>query len=412
MKGWNDDDERVRPISFEDDGSVPSSNIDPDPTKSDSHRTRPWIPMVLVGGSIALVLGIVSVLGALEFETPSSSGPPSFSSPLADSGAGAETPPATLSPTLEESLPGLTDRLTLVALTPGGIATLLWDPSFRIPREYPLSVPLTDGVRAVFARFDSAGRSLAIETRSTTGDYSVYLGDPTDLASEPTLISNSQIAWHASEIGALAWIAAGDTTGAFELHTGSVNPLTGVVMDDVVVATLDAPVRVVRWDTSGFILDDGARVRSFDPSGRALWSREGTSPSVTPSLVALKVLDDDTGEPRWVVLDRETGDPTSTTIPGPPNDVTVVASLDLDIIATVSGNDTRSTLTVAGPDLAAKRIVQVDADVTPIGFTTGNSYMVFEVLGTNDLVFVNWRSGATQSLEIPDSYEILALDLG
>jgi len=249
MKGWNDD-ERVRPISFEDDGSVASSNVDPDPAKSDPHRTRPWMPMVLVGGSIALVLGIVSVLGALEFETPSNSGPPSFSSPPADTGTGTETPPATLPPTLEESLPGLTDRLTLVALTPGGIATLLWDPSFRIPREYPLSVPLTDGVRAVFARFDSAGRSLAIETRSTADDYSVYLGDPTDLASEPALISNSQIAWHATEIGALAWIAAGDTTGAFELRTGSVNPLTGVVMDDVVVATFDAPVRVVRWDTS------------------------------------------------------------------------------------------------------------------------------------------------------------------
>ncbi len=287
--------------------------------------------------------------------------------------------------------------------------TLLWDPSFRIPREYPLSVPTIDPASSVFVRFDSAGRTLAIGRRSPSG-YLVYLGDPTNLGSEPGLISDSRIAWHATKIGALAWVAVRDD-GKLELRTGSVNPLTGDLMDETLITTLEAPTRVVRWDSAGFILDDGREIHSLDPAGRTLWSREGSMPSVTPSLVVAAVPDEASDTTRWEVIDRASGDPVELNTPGSPDSATIVTSRELDIVATISGNDTRSTLTVGGPDLVAKRIVQVDADVTPIGFTTGNAYMIFEANGTNDLIFVNWRTGATQSLDIPDIYEVLALDL-
>ncbi|MCL1598476.1 MAG: hypothetical protein M3094_04785, partial [Actinomycetia bacterium] len=290
------------------------------------------------------------------------------------------------------------------------LVTLLWDPSFRIPREYPLSIDTADRASAVFVRFNSGGRTLAVG-RQTRRGYHVYLGAPTDLGTEPDLVTNSPIAWHASEVGVLAWIVTNDD-GTIELHTGSVNPLTGSLMNDRVVTALDAPARIVRWDSTGFIIDDGRQVHALDQSGRLLWSRAGSSLSATPSLVVVAVPEGDTGTSRWSIIDRATGDPADVDITSSFNDLTVVASRDLDIIAAVSGNESRSTLTVGGPDLVTKRIVQVDADVTPIGFTTSNTYMVFEANGTNDLIFVNWRTGATQTLGIPEIYEVLALDLG
>ncbi len=405
----HDDGEMVRPVPLDNDDTHAPSNAIRDRGTKTQVRGRPWLPMLLAGGSIVLLLGVVSVLGALEFETPPNVEPPSFSSQPGSVASGSEAPPLTLPPALEESLPGLTDRLTLITLTEKGFVTLLWDPSFRIPREYPLSVPTIDPASSVFVRFDSAGRTLAIGRRSPSG-YLVYLGDPTNLGSEPGLISDSRIAWHATKIGALAWVAVRDD-GKLELRTGSVNPLTGDLMDETLITTLEAPTRVVRWDSAGFILDDGREIHSLDPAGRTLWSREGSMPSVTPSLVVAAVPDEASDTTRWEVIDRASGDPVELNTPGSPDSATIVTSRELDIVATISGNDTRSTLTVGGPDLVAKRIVQVDADVTPIGFTTGNAYMIFEANGTNDLIFVNWRTGATQSLDIPDIYEVLALDL-
>ena len=405
----HDDGEMVRPVPLDnDDTHAPSNAIRFRGTKTQV-RGRPWLPMLLAGGSIVLLLGVVSVLGALEFETPPNVEPRSFSSQPGSVASGAAAPPLTLPPALEESLPGLTDRLTLITLTEKGFVTLLWDPSFRIPREYPLSVPTIDPASSVFVRFDSAGRTLAIGRRSPSG-YLVYLGDPTNLGPEPGLISDSRIAWHATKIGALAWVAVRDD-GKLELRTGSVNPLTGDLMDETLITTLEAPTRVVRWDSAGFILDDGREIHSLDPAGRTLWSREGSMPSVTPSLVVAAVPNEASDTTRWEVIDRASGDPVELDVAGSPDSATIVTSRELDIVAAISGNDTRSTLTVGGPDLVAKRIVQVDADVTPIGFTTGNAYMIFEATGTNDLIFVNWRTGATQSLDIPDIYEVLALDL-
>lgn len=366
--------------------------------------------MLLAGGSIILVFGAVSLFGALELDSPEDSDPPSFGSQVGGSAEIVDSPPATLPPTLEESLPGLSDRLTLAALTREGFVTLLWDPSFRIPREYPLSIDVSGDASSAFAAFDSGGRTLAVG-RDLPDGYSVYLGEPTDLGSDPDLVANSPIIWHATEVGALAWIAD-DADGVPALHTGVANPLSGDLMKQDLVTLVDESSRIVRWDSNGFILDDGTEVHSLNPDGRVLWSRQGSAISATPSLVVTTTSSAESDQPRWSILERATGDPSDVTIADSRGNLDVVASMDLDIVAAITRSDARSSITVSGPDLVAKRIVQVDDDVTAIGFSPGNAYIVFERNGTNDLVFVNWRTGATHALEIPDIYEILAMDLG
>jgi hypothetical protein len=90
----------------------------------------------------------------------------------------------------------------------------------------------------------------------------------------------------------------------------------------------------------------------------------------------------------------------------------VTTSRDTDLIAVVSASADTTRVLVTGPELGAKRIVQVDLKVRPIGFTASGEYLQFDQVGSNDLVFVNWRTGTTHTVPIPDDTIIIGSDLG
>jgi hypothetical protein len=201
-------------------------------------------------------------------------------------------------------------------------------------------------------------------------------------------------------------------TGQWNLHTGKVDPLSGAVTDDTVVTGFDIPVGLVRWDSDGFVLNQGSSVIAVDPSGAPMWEKAGVAVAGSASILSIIAPDDSASETRWVIADRMTGAATPLQVSGSPGDAWVTTSRDTDLIAVVSASADTTRVLVTGPELGAKRIVQVDLKVRPIGFTASGEYLQFDQVGSNDLVFVNWRTGTTHTVPIPDDTIIIGSDLG
>jgi hypothetical protein len=402
-----DRQDRVRPIEYTRDESFSPQPGDGHPPEQ--QRPRPWIALALSAVAVLSAVGVVAAFGSLEFNDPEPSEAQDFASDAHNEGD-VEAPPDTLPPRLEDSLPNLTDRLTLVAIVDDTLQTLLWDPSFRVPKAYDLPIEDIDADTDVEATFDSGGRTLAV-TVTTSQSKRVYLGDPTNVGRSPDIVGPESLIWHASQVGAIAWVSRGQGD-IWNLHTAKVDPLSGTIKNDVVVANFTTPVRLVRWDSTGFVVNQGSSVIALDDEGEPLWQMKGVAVSGSATLLAVIAPDDSASDTRWVITDRSSGDAASHQVTGSPGETWVTTSRDTDLIAEIAASFETTRVLVDGPDLAAKRIVQIDLHVAPIGFTSSGEYLQFRLFDSNDLVFVNWRNGATHVVPIPDNTTIMGSDLG
>ncbi|MGI9642995.1 MAG: hypothetical protein ACR2N9_09450, partial [Acidimicrobiia bacterium] len=126
----------------------------------------------------------------------------------------------------------------------------------------------------------------------------------------------------------------------------------------------------------------------------------------TESIVG--VFDSDTG---WSIVERTTGVSMGTTAP-PAELLYVAASDSAELIARLSlKSDEYYSLTVTGGDLAAQRIVTVEQQYQPLGFTEDGTYFLF-LSGTEAVVFVDWNSGAARQVAAPDGYTVIGIDVG
>jgi hypothetical protein len=359
--------------------------------------------------AVLTAVGAVAAFGSLEFNDPQPPEPQEFASG-AQNDEGTDVPTDTLPPRLEDSLPNLTDRLTLVAIVDDTLQTLLWDPSFRVPKAYDLPIEGIDEDTNIEATFDSGGRTLAV-TVTTPQSKRVYLGDPTNVGRSPDLVGPESLIWHASQVGAIAWVSRGQGD-VWDLHTGKVDPLSGTITNDVVVSQFAIPVGLVRWDSSGFIVNQGSSIVALDDEGDPQWQMKGVAVSGSATLLAVIAPDDSASDTRWVITDRISGAAAAQQVTGSPGEIWVTTSRDTDLIAEIAASIETTRVLVDGPRLAAKRIVQIDLHVAPIGFTSSGEYLQFHLFDSNDLVFVNWRTGATHVVPIPDNMTILGSDLG
>jgi hypothetical protein len=400
-----DREQKVRPIEYTPDGSFTTKPRQE--MNRDSGRPRPGVALALSAVAVMVAVGAVALFGSLEFNDPEPTEPQDFAS---GAQSDDEYPPETLPPRLEDSLPNLTDRLTLVAMVDNGLQTLLWDPSFRVPKAYDLPIENVDADTDVEASFDSGGRTLAVSV-TTPQTTRVYLGDPTDIGGSTDIVGPTSLLWHASQVGAIAWVVPG-TDGQWDLHRGKVDPLSGTLTNDVVVTHFDTPVGLVRWDSAGFVLNQGSTVVAIDSDGVPVWNQKGVAVSGSASILAIIAPDDSASETRWVITDRTSGQPTEQQVTGTPGDIWVATSRDSDLIAEIAASIERTRVVVTGPEIAAKRIVQIDLEVAPIGFTSSGEFLQFKPFDSNDLVFVNWRTGATHTVPIPDNTVVVGSDLG
>jgi len=366
--------------------------------------------LAILGLTAIGVVVVVSIFGGLRSENPASQDPEQFASRPGD-GETTETSTSTLPLRLDEFLPGFADRLTLIVTTDDGVRSLVWDPASGTSRQYELDLPpMTE---TIYATFDSGGRSMAV-TMSTTGTgKSVWAGTPTDVGESPDITRASSFIWHATEVGAVAWMGfPGDDGG---LRTGTISPLTGDLVNVRDVSDLLTPGGIVRWDDQGFILNDADDIRAINNDGSMAWQQPGLAQSASSSFVVALVLDESTAEATWVILDRKTGE-RSTGITQPfelsRSDAWVTTSPSTGLIATVVGMNGRSSLTIRSAEPSATRIMQIDGFVIPLGFTSQGEYFRFEEHGMNDLVLVDSGTGAIRSVPIPDEYTVIGIDLG
>lgn len=426
MEVWDDgrdDGRRVRPVPLDDESGAPvideSGAVARRPTgRRDRPAKRPWIPLLLAVAGVAVVVTSVSVFGALQFDDPQPPADDEFAANTTDD-EGSTTTATTLPPRLDELLPHVTDRLTLIAVRDGALHALLWDPSFREPKAIPLDLEETPAASFTGAWFDRSGRQVAVE-RCGPLRCDLFVGSPTDLGTDPDLTDVISFAWHATEIGRIAWVTpSGD--GGYAIVVGDVNPLSGRIEQAVSAFTVGEPVRIVQWDGVGFILQNtgkgaAARATAVDAAGAPLWERTGSVTTATDTIAALATYvdgaDGDQTQVVWGLVDRSTGVEVEEAGTIEPTSVFVGASESADLVAQLSARGSGPySLRVSGGSMAAQRIVTVQQRYAPLGFTDDGTYFML-VDGARNLVFVDWNRTASHEVVAPEGYRILGLDLG
>ena len=404
MEAWDDGD-RVRPIPIDDDEGIAPVHGEP-PQRRGGGRSRPWLPLLIAIVAVVIVIGSVSVFGALRFEDPEPVDVASFSATTLDED-GSTTTATTLPPRLEELLPGITDRLTLIAEQDDEAVTLLWDPSFRVPKAIPLGVSSSPRSSLGAALFDRGGRFVAIEKCDAQQVCDLHIGLPADVGVQADVEGALGFTWHASEVGRIAWVQA--SADGYTVYTATANPLTKSLDDVTPAFTLDEPIRLVQWDNHGFVAKyvvGDVKTAALAPDGTSVWDVPGTATTATESIVG--VFDSDAG---WSIVERTTGASVGTTAPAAEL-LYVAASDSAELIARLSlKSDEYYSLTVTGGDLTAPRIVTIERDYTPLGFTEDGRYFLF--LGSEEsVVFVDWNRGSARTVSAPDGHTIIGIDVG
>ena len=410
----SENEPQVRPIPIVDEDGVrlPDAGATPKPRSESPHR--PLLPLAVAGTAISVLLIAVTLFGAVEFRDAPSSDPASFS--IVASDEDGSTPPETIPPSLEEAVPGITDRLTLITTDGSALWTLVWDPSYRVPKPYTMTSP-----RAVSwssADFDASGRAVNALGGSfgAAGPQNLWLGQPTHFDEDPDLEEVWSSAWHASEVSRLAYVTfvtGADSDAVLRLWTTEIDPLTNSHSPPQFVTDVAGMANIVRWDSGGFLIQLGDRTVALDSSGNELWANDGWSPNASPSHFPQVRMDD--GDPQWYLADRATGDRVSFAEFGINASVSVtdvVAAQSNDLFAAATHRDRGTTVTVIGPQLSAPRVVQVMGNPTPYGFTSDASFLILKVSDANDLIFLDWRTGAVHPFDVPDGHVVLALNLG
>ncbi len=409
MEAW-DDDPQVRPIPIEDVDDV----LLPPAGRRHRRGQRPWLPLVISGAAVVGLIGAVALLGAVEFQDAPATNPEVFS-PTTLEDADAPTTEA-LPPTLEEAIPGTTDRLTLTTTDGDALWTLVWDPSFRVPKPYGLMTPQETFWSS--AAFDTGGRFIAARGTGTPedGPTDVWIGTPSDIDYAPKLQDVLSLAWHASEVSRLAFVTLTydpDSETAFALWTTEIDAMTNSPTEPTPVTEFDELVNIVRWDSNGFVLQAGDRTLALDPTGKEVWSVDGRAYSASPNFIP-HVRQTSQGS-QWNLLDRATGDRMSLTnfgIVATAEATDIIAAQSNDLFAVATYREARTTITIFGSERSSRRIVQLEGDPTLYQFTRDAAYLILRLSGANDLIFLDWRSGAAHRFDVPGDHEVLAVNLG
>lgn len=408
MEAW-DDDQRVRPVPIQDsfEGEDPFGGSAGAGSAPDGQPTRRWLPFAAAIGAIVVITASVGTFGALRYDDEPPRGFDAIQSPENASDVPTTTVP-TVPRQLDELLPGVSVRLTLIAERDDALWALLWDPSFREPKAVPLGIESTPTSRLSRAEFDRSGRFVAVEACGhRTCD--VYVGSSSDVGTQPVLGGTLGFTWHASEVGRLSWIVP--VADGYAVHTGTVDPLTMTMREDETAFVVPEPIRLVQWDALGFVVGrfiNEQATAAHGPDGEVLWTVQGSASTGTASIVA--VLDEVSG---WFTVDRATGVPIEA-VGGPENRslLFVTTSDSADLIARLAERtDGSYSLMVTGGSMAAVRVVTIAQRYDPVGFTDDGAYFLLIGQGRR-VVFVDWSRGASYEVVAPDGYDILGLDLG
>ena len=263
------DDPRVRPIPVEDERQFSAEPVGRSQSPSGG-PSRPWLPIVISGIAVAIVLGSVAVFGSVQDTDPPALDPSAFRNRTTETPQESTTT-TTLGLSLGDMIPSITGRLTLVVDRPNGLAVQLWDPSFSFPKveasegsitgkatlpdlkEMPLLLRVAPEA-AYSASFDSGGRFMAVAVDApTSSELALYVGIPTHIGGID-LTGVQSYRWHATEVGRIAWVQHRIGNQPV-LSTGRVDQLTKTIADITQIALVGEGDSLLRWDRDGFVFN-------------------------------------------------------------------------------------------------------------------------------------------------------------
>jgi len=413
----NHNEPRVRSVSI--DVGADTSDLRPDGQTAQlpPPERRRWLPLALSGIAI-VVLGVaVFSLGAIEdADTPD---------PVAGTFVNEPEPDEVteLPLTLEEAVPPLNGRLTVVAKDGDSLKTLIWDPTFRVPKITEISG--LDSITWISASFDSADRfvSAAAVTQNEDNEEQeqdlersgtesgVWIGPPTDIGALPYLTGVISGTWHTSNVDQFAYLKPG--AAGIDLWTVTITPPSGRPEEPMLVGTFPEGSDLLIWDKEGFLLRINGSTTALDGDGNVLWSATGITAAAT-SLRVLQV-EGELDDLIWRLYDRVSGREMPTDglgtdqRSGLPD---VVAARNRDLLAVAVQRVDGTTVTITGADTNAPRILHLDGMYSAVQFTSDTTLLVMAERGSSNLLFVDWRTGAQHAFALPLGYRALAVATG
>lgn len=399
--------DRVRPVPIEPEGDDTFGWPQAEEARPE-RASRPWLPLAIAVSAIVIVFVSIGAFGAIQFEDPEEDDPAGFETALQDEdGEGVTT--TTLPPSLEEMIPEVKDRLTLITRDANGVWAVTWDPAFRVPKQEPIEVLDGSVDGELRASFDRSGQYVAF-SGSQSGESLTVVGQPTSLSLD-NLLGGSMITWHASEVGRLAYMVV-DEQGTSTIYVGSVDPATGSLDGATSVLSIEGRAELTRFDRHGFILRNDF-TQAFDPDGVPMWAVEGVWPASANDSTIFVV--DQTQQ--WLQIDRLTGAPIEDQrLSGSLDDAAfwVSTTEDTDLIARIVGdpNEGKFSMTVVGGGMRAPRIKAFDEQLHPLRFTRNGDFFVFTNRSRTELVFVDWWNGAEYTVPMPDGHTFFDFHLG
>lgn len=401
-------DDRVRPVPIEPGDAEASRGLDveADPARPDRAR-RPWLPLAIAASAVGIVFVSITAFGALQFEDPERPSAESFASDFVAEDEESVTT-TTLPPSLEELIPGVRDRLTIITHDADSVWAVLWDPAFRVPNQEQIKVPDNAVLAGMRASFDRSGQFVAVNS-CPNGECFTLIGTPTDVRSE-SQFSSAHFTWHASEVGRIAWTEF--VEGTTVIFTATANPVTGGLEDVEEAFRIDGITELHRFDSSGFIVRNDY-TRAFDHEGNVVWEVEGIWPASSNDSIVSVV----TPDMEWITIDRSTGAPLGEQrLTGSLQDTAfwVSTTEDTDLIVRIAGDPAsgRFSMTVVGGGMRAPRIKSFDDPLSPLRFTRNGQYFVFTNSDDSELVFVDWWNGAEYTVPMPPGHRFIDFHLG
>ncbi len=339
-----DSTERVRPIPIEDDD--PAQGETASLEREPSRAVSALVPLTIVGMTLIVVALVVLGFGAVEVSTVDELAEPTdFSStPRSDSSE---------------------RQLLISAASENSGWMVVWDST-----PDPMSIGSIGAIPAPSTVYtnpevNDAGGSFVAANRCFASRCGVSVARADRPNETLVFVEADTFTWHSDDPLALAWI---DAPGE-RLATASIDPDTGQLVNTTDIPLSEDNLRLVRWDTNGFVLT-GERTVALDDGGSLQWSHGGRLLDVDASVATVARPSD------WAVVDRIDG-----------TEVVIVSPKDglLTVVNTKAGN-ARSEITESGytysldllqPASARAQTLAPNLRHLPIESGDGASYRVF-----------------------------------
>jgi len=264
-----------------------------------------------------------------------------------------------------------------------------WEPTSMFP------IVLASVAQARWAQFSADGSQVAILTDVGGGTLVIDSAD----GGAPRYVRDAVTSarWHPVAPDRLAWTKRLPEWTL--LRIGTITPQSGhtpVLPDATISLPLDTTLRA--WGDWGFLVEapdegTGSRLILLDPDGTVVAEPAGRLRDITPDGTLLLLRPDAAGRPMLYLLPPDLEE-----VPLPGLDIGAadyrITGDAAWIVAVSVQADGRTSILARATRSNSTRITSIDGPARVIDFGPTDRFLVLQEVGSGDLVFHDWKSGA------------------